>query len=317
MLDYFFAAIIGCFVTFSATAQVFPTRPVTIVNPYPPGGGSDVVVRAIARELSLQWQQPVLVENRAGAGATIGAAFVAKAPADGHTLLMSTSQHALAPFLFKSLPYNYLTSFAPIAMLASGTFFLVVRPDSGLNSVNDVLAQLKRKGSGMNYASAGPGSLPHLAGVFMNQLGGGSAVHVPYPGSSPAITALIGEQVDFFFADASSLPLIQSGKVKALAVTAPARLASFPDLPAMSEFLLGFELSVYSALEAPTGTPRAVISRIHASVAKALQSPAVQKMFAENSRQVVNFTPEEFGAFKATEVQKYQKFARDAGLQLE
>lgn len=311
------AALIGCAAMASAVAQTFPSRPVTIVNPYPPGGGADVVVRAIAKELSQEWQQPVLVDNRPGAGTTIGAAFVARAPADGYTLLMSTSQHAIAPAIFKSLPYNYLTSFAPIAMLASGPFLLVVRTDQRLNSVNDILAQLKQKGAKMNYGSAGPGSLPHLAGVLMNQLAGGNAVHIAYAGSAPATNALLGGQVDFLFADNSALPLIQGGKLKALAVTSTGRLASLPDVPAMSESLKGFELTVWSALEAPVGTPRPVVDRINAAVAKALQAPAVVKMFTENSRVVVNLTPDEFASFKAAEIQKYQKVARDAGLQLE
>jgi tripartite-type tricarboxylate transporter receptor subunit TctC len=317
MLRLVLAGGVGCVAMVGAMAQAFPTRPVTIVNPYPPGGGADVVVRALAKELSQEWQQPVIVENKPGAGTTIGAAFVARAPADGSTLLMSTSQHAIAPALFKSLPYSYLTSFAPITMLASAPFLLVVRPDQRLKDINDVLTQLRQRGSEMNYASAGPGSLPHLAGVLMNQLAGGSAVHIAYAGTAPALTALLGGQVDYMFADSSALPLVQGGKLRALAVTSSGRLGSLPEVPAMAESLRGFELTVWSALEAPAGTPRPVIERIHASVAKALQTPAVIRMFAENSRNVVSMTPEEFATFKAAEILKYQKVAREAGLQLE
>jgi tripartite-type tricarboxylate transporter receptor subunit TctC len=275
------------------------------------------VARAVAKELSQEWQQPVLVENRPGAGTTIAAAHVARAPADGYTLLLSTSQHAIAPAIFKNLTYNYVSSLSPIAILSDSPFFLVVRPDRGINSVEQLIAELKKSGSSMNFGSSGPGSLPHLAGAFLNQLTGAKAAHVPYAGTAPALTGLLGGQVDFLFADTSALPNIQAGKIKALAVTSSARSPVLPALPALRESIPGFELTVWTALEAPAGTPQAIIERIHESVYRALRTPAITKVFAENSRQVVTVSPAEFAAFKAAEVRKYEKLAREAGLKVE
>jgi tripartite-type tricarboxylate transporter receptor subunit TctC len=298
-------------------AQAYPARSVTLINPYPPGGGADIVARALAKELAEQWKQPVLVDNKPGAGTTIGAAFVARAPADGYTLLLSTTQHAVAPALFKSLSYDFLTSLAPIAVVSDSPFFLVVHPDKGINSVADLIARLKSTGSSMNFGSSGPGSLPHLAGAFMNQLTGAQASHIPYSGTAPALTAVLGGQVDYLFADTSALPQVAAGKAKALAVTSAARTSVLPSLPALSEQLPGFALTVWTALEAPAGTPRPVIDQLNAAVYKALATPGLRKQFAENARQVVTFTPEQFAAFKAAEVQKYQKLAREAGLRAE
>jgi tripartite-type tricarboxylate transporter receptor subunit TctC len=307
-----------CAMTGPALSQApFPSRTVTIVNPYPAGGGADIVARAVAKELSQEWGQPVVVENRPGAGTTIAAAYVARAPADGHTLLLSTTQHAIAPAIFKSLPYDYLSAFAPIAILSDSPFFLVVRPERGLNSVDDVVRELRQKGGAMNFSSSGPGSLPHLAGAFLNQLTGASATHVPFAGTAPALTALLGGQVDFLFADTSALPSIQAGKAKALATTSAGRSPVLPAVPAVRESIAGFEMTVWTALEAPAGTPPAVINRIHESVYRALALPSMVRMFAENSRQVVQLKPAQFQAFKQAEVQKYAKLARDAGLKVE
>jgi tripartite-type tricarboxylate transporter receptor subunit TctC len=301
-----------------ARAQgTFPSRPVTVVNPYPAGGGADVVARLVARDLSQEWGQPVIVENRPGAGTTIAAAHVARTPADGHTLLLSTTQHAIAPAIFKSLPYDYLTAFSPIAILSDSPFFLVVRPDRGLNTVEELVRELKQKGSSMNFGSSGPGSLPHLAGALMNQLTGANAAHVPYTGTAPALAALLGGQVDYLFADTSALPNIQGGKAKAIAVSSGNRSAVLPAVPAVRETLPGFEMTVWTALEAPAGTPQTVIDRIHESVYKVLRTPSMAKLFAENSRQVVVVTPAQFAAYKQSEVQKYQKLAREAGLKVE
>jgi tripartite-type tricarboxylate transporter receptor subunit TctC len=169
----------------------------------------------------------------------------------------------------------------------------------------------------MNFGSSGLGSLPHLGGAFLNQLTGANAAHVPYSGTAPALTALLGGQVDYLFADTSALPNIQAGKLKAIAVSSAARSPVLPSVPAMREAIPGFELTVWVALEAPAGTPQAVIDRIHESVYRVLRSPMMTQLFAENSRQVVVMTPAQFAAYKRAEVQKYQRLARDAGLKVE
>ncbi len=301
----------------AAVAQSYPTRTVTLINPYPPGGGADVVARALARELNEIWRQPVIVESKPGAGTTISAAFVARAAPDGYTLLLSTSQHAIAPALFRNLSYDIVANLTSISVVSESPMFLVVRPDRGINTLADLVVRLKQNSSAMNYSSSGPAGLPHMAGAFLNQMTGSSAAHIPFSGTAPALTALLGGQVDFLFADTSAVPQISAGKVRALAVTSPARLPAMPELPTMAETLPGFQFTVWTGLDAPTGTPRAVIDQVHEAVQKALATPAMKKLFAETARTASAITPDQFATFKAAEVQKYQKLAREAGIKAE
>lgn len=305
------------FIFAPAVAQSFPARPVVLVNPYPAGGGADITARALAKELADEWGQPVVVENRPGAGTTIAAAYVARASPDGYTLLLSGTQHAIASAIFSGLNYDYLTSFSPIAILSETPFFLVVRPESGIATVGDLMARLRREGNSMNYASSGPGSLPHLAGASLNMAAGSSAAHIPFSGTAPALVALLGGQVDFFFSDTSGLPNMKAGKVKAIATTASRRSPVLPNVPAMTETIKDFDMTGWTALEAPVGTPAAVIDRIHASVYRALRSPAMVRLFAETSRQIVEVSPAEFARFKQAEVLKYQRLTRAAKLKVE
>lgn len=301
----------------AANAQTFPSRAVTLINPYPPGGGADVVARALARELFEIWRQPVLVESKPGAGTTIAAGFVARAPADGYTLLLSTSQHAIAPALFRNLPYDIVTDLQSIAVVSESPLFLVVRPDRGIQTLADLIARLKESSASMNYSSSGIAGLPHLAGEFLNQMTATQATHVPFAGTSPALTALLGGHVDHLFADTSAVGQIRASKVRALAVTSISRLPAFPDLPTIAETLPGFQFTVWTGLDAPTGTPRAVIDQIHGAVQKALATPAMTKLFADTSRTASSISPDQFAAFKAAEVRKYQDLVRRAGIKAE
>ena len=300
-----------------AFAQSYPNRPVTLINPYPPGGGADVVARALARELFEIWRQPVVVESKPGAGTTIAAAFVARAPADGYTLLLSTSQHAIAPALFKSLPYDIVTDLQSIVIVSESPLFLVVRPDRNIATLADLVARLKQSSGSMNYSSSGIAGLPHLAGAFLNQMVGASAAHIPYAGTAPALTALLGGHVDHLFADTSAVGQIVAGKVRALAVTSPQRLPAFPDLPTMAETLPDFQFTVWTGLDAPAGTPRGVIDQVHDAVQKALATPAMKKLFTDTSRTVSTFSPDQFAAFKAAEVRKYRSLIQNAGIKAE
>jgi tripartite-type tricarboxylate transporter receptor subunit TctC len=298
-------------------AQAYPSRAVTLINPYPPGGGADVLARALARELTETWRQPVIIESKPGGGTTIAAAFVARANPDGYTLLLSTSQHAIAPALFKNLSYDIVTHLTSIALASESPLFLVVRPDRGINSMGDLIAKLKQNSAAMNYSSSGLASLPHLAGAFLNQMTGATATHIPFTGLAPALTALLGGQVDYLFADTSAVPQINAGKVRALAVSSPTRLPSFPDLPTMNETLPGFQFTVWTGLDAPAGTPRAVIDQVHDAVQRALASPAMKKLYLDTARTPSTLSPDQFAAFKAGEVQKYQKLSREAGIKAE
>ena len=301
----------------AANAQSYPTRTVTLINPYPPGGGADVVARALARELNEIWRQPVIVESKPGAGTTISAAFVARAAPDGYTLLLSTSQHAIAPALFRNLSYDIVTNLTSISVVSESPMFLVVRPDRGINTLADLVARLKQNSAAMNYSSSGPAGLPHLAGAFLNQMTGSTAAHIPFAGTAPALTALLGGQVDFLFADTSAVPQITAGRVRALAVTSTTRLPAMPELPTMAETLPGFQFTVWTGLDAPTGTPRAVIDQVYEAVQKALATPAMKKLFADTARTASSITPDQFAALKAAEVQKYQKLTREAGIKAE
>ncbi len=310
-------ALCALFTLSAANAQSYPTRTVTLINPYPPGGGADVVARALARELNEIWRQPVIVESKPGAGTTISAAFVARAAPDGYTLLLSTSQHAIAPALFRNLSYDIVTNLTSISVVSESPMFLVVRPDRGINTLADLVARLKQNSAAMNYSSSGPAGLPHLAGAFLNQVTGSTSAHIPFAGTAPALTALLGGQVDFLFADTSAVPQITAGRVRALAVTSTARLPAMPDLPTMAETLPGFQFTVWTGLDAPTGTPRAVIDQVYEAVQKALATPAMKKLFADTARTASAITPDQFAAFKAAEVQKYQKLTREAGIKAE
>jgi tripartite-type tricarboxylate transporter receptor subunit TctC len=297
-------------------AQTFPSRPITVVNPYPAGGGADNLIRALAIHLSQDLGQPVLVENRPGAGTTIAAAYVAKAKPDGYTLLLSSSQHAIAPLLFKNLPYDYLTQLDPIATLSFSPFILISPINSEYKSLSLLIQGLKKNGDRMNFASSGQASLPHLAGVLLNQASGTNAAHVPFSGTSPATQAVLSGNVDFLFADNSVIPLVQSGKVNALAITSDKRSERFPGLPSMSETIPGFQMTVWTGLEAPTGTPKTVIDRIHASVLAAMKQPTVVKFFNDTSRDMKILGPDEFASFKEREVKGFAQLVQKASLNL-
>ena len=270
----------------------------------------------VATQLSQEWGQPVLIENRPGAGTTLAAAHVAKAKPDGYTLLLSSSQHAIAPLLFKSLPYDYLSQLSPIATLSFSAFMLVTPSTSELQTVAQLMDALRKRGDRMNFASSGQASLPHLSGVMLNQATSAKATHVPYAGTSPATQAVIGGTVDFLFADNSVLPLIQSGKVKALAITSDKRSERFPNIPTLSETLPGFEVTVWTGLEAPAGTPRSVIDRIHASILSVMKQPGVVKFFNDTSRDMKILGPEEFARFKEAEVKGFAQLVQKAQLNL-
>lgn len=303
--------------TNTSWASDFPVRPITIVNPYQAGGGTDVLARALASELTKVIGQSVIVDNRPGAATTIAAAYVARAPADGYTLLLSQSQHAIVPTFMRSLPYDFLTDFAPIIILGESPFYLLIRPNQGIKDLEHFLTVLKSKGESMNYGSAGQGSIPHLVGESLNQALKTKVLHIPYPGVAPALSALLGGQVDFVFGDASTLPMIESGKVVALAATSKKRSPLFPQLPALGEIIPDSNFVNWIGLEAPLGTPESTIKKIHDSVRLVLQSPEILERYKQAARQMVPLKTEEITAFKAKEMQRYQRIAQEAGLKME
>ena len=258
-------------------AQSFPAKAVTIVVPYPPGGGADILARTLGQKLSLRWGQPVLVDNRAGAGGSIGTAFVAKAPADGYTLLMASPSHTINGSLYKNLTFDAVKNFVPVVLGASGPLVLVVKSTSPFNSLKDFLSAARLKPGSINYASAGAGSSPHLAGELFKLRAKVDLVHIAYRGTSPALTDLLGGQVQAMFAPVPTvLEQIKSGTLKALAVTSAKPFAALPGVPAITDELPGYEVLQWWGLVAPAGTPQAVINRINEDVAAVLRSPEIQ-----------------------------------------
>lgn len=299
-----------------ALAQWLPTRGVRFVVPYPAGGPLDTVARLLAQRLSAQWGQPVVVENIAGAGGNIGAAAVAKAAPDGHTLLMgAVATHAINPSLYASMPYDAAKDFIAVSQLASTPNVLVINPQVPATSVAELVAYARAKTGGLNYGSGSTGSAGHLAGELFNTLAGVRMVHVPYKGAAAALQDLIGGRIDLMFDNlASSLSQVKAGRIRALAVTTATRTPLAPDLPTLAESgLPGFDISTWFGLFVPAGTPRAVVDRLHADSARALSEPDLRGKIIGMGADPVGSSPDAFAAYVASEAAKYAKLVKASG----
>ena len=303
-----------------ALAQGFPTRGIRIVVPFPPGGSTDLLARRLAEKLTASLGQTVLVENRPGAGGTTGADLVAKAPPDGHTLLMGvTGSNAIAASLFPNLPYDPVRSFAPLSRLVSAPLVLVVNPAHPARDVAGYIAAARATPGALTYATPGNGTSMHLTGVMFGQAAGVSLQHVPYRGSAQAMTDLISGQVQSAFADILvALPMIRAGQVRALGVTSATRHPLLAEVPTMQEAgLVGFEAASWQGLFAPAGTPAPILERLHAEVARAMALPEVRDSFAAQGFVVESTTPAEFGPFIAAEVAKWAAVVRAGNVRLD
>ncbi|MGY2492246.1 tripartite tricarboxylate transporter substrate binding protein [Cupriavidus sp. CP313] len=299
-------------------AQDYPVKPVTIVVPYPPGGGADILARTLGQSLGSMWGQPVVVDNRAGAGGSIGTAFVAKAPADGYTLLMASPSHAINGSLYKRLPFDALKSFSPVVEVASGPLVLVVSARGPIGSLKDFVQKARAKPGSITFASAGIGSSPHLAGELFNNLAKTKMLHVAYKGTSPALTDVLAGQVEAMFAPLpTAMPYLKSGALKALAVTTSKRFGALPGVPAVSEELPGYEVLQWWGLAAPAGTPAPVIAKIQAGVAKTLHSPEVQERLTAIGAEPNGQPSSAFAKLIASEVEKWAQVVKTANVQPE
>lgn len=302
----------------SAHAQVWPAKPVRMVVPFPPGGTTDIVARSLGAELQRMWQQTVVIENRPGAGGNIGSELVAKSPNDGYTLLMGTvGTHAINAALFaqsgNKMPFDAVKDFAPITLAAGVPNVMVVNSKVPVNSVNEFIAHAKARPGQLNMASSGNGTSIHLTGELFKTMTGTYMVHLPYRGSAPALTDLLAGNTDVMFDNLpSALPHIKSGRLKALAVTSLARSPALPDVPTIEETanLKGFDASSWFGLFAPAGTPRAVVDKIQADVAKALAVPEVRERFVAQGAQPGGTTPDQFAAFIRAETDKWTKVVK-------
>ena len=292
-------------------------RPITYVVPFTPGGSTDVVGRAVSEKLTAALRQSVVVDNRPGQGGGIGASFVAKAPADGYTLFGGTiSTHAINASLYKNLSYDPVKDFEPVCLVAFLPNVLLVDPNAGVNSVQELIALLKKDPKRRNFASSGAGTSTHLAGELFADLIGVPLTHVPYKGTPPAMVDVSAGQVTFMFDQmTAALPLLQAGKLKLLAVTTARRIALSPATPTMIEAgVPGFEMSSWQAIYAPKGTPRPIVQRLSQEIQKALKLPDVQdKLGKQMGMEIVAGGPEELAALMAKEIPRWAALVRKSG----
>jgi tripartite-type tricarboxylate transporter receptor subunit TctC len=298
--------------------QTYPTRPITLVAFTPPGAIPDVMARLIGDGLSRRLGQPVIVENRPGAGGTIALQAVARAPADGHTLLVSSSAHTIAASLYPNVPVTITRDTAPVATIDRDAFLLVVNPSFSAKSLDDFLAYAKANPGKVNLASNGTGNLTHLAGELFRTTAGIQTQHIPYRGSPAAISALMGNDVQALFDTVGALlPVVQSGKLKALAVTSAQRRPALPDVPAISETFPGFEVIGWVGISAPAGTPAEILQRLNKETNATLADPTVKARFADLGTDQFVSTQAEFAKFIIEDADKWAKVVKSAGLKVE
>jgi len=297
-----------------ALAQGFPKGPVKLVVPFPAGGGSDVVARAVAPRMAEALGQPVIIENRAGASGNIGTELVARSPADGQTLLMASAATAIQTTLAKNLSWNFARDFAPVSLLVINQSVLVAHPSVPVNSVKELIAYAKANPGKLSFASYGNGTSAHLAGELFKLLAGVDLLHVPYKGAAPAANDLLGGQVNLMFADISAvLPNVKAGKLKALGIGSASRFDGLPTVPTIAEAgLPGYEAGGWLGLVVPAATPREAIAALNAAASKSLASPEVKKHLVALAAIPVGNAPAYFGDFMLEEVAKWARVIRAA-----
>jgi tripartite-type tricarboxylate transporter receptor subunit TctC len=309
------AAVLAPFAAFAQPA--YPSGPVRLVVPFPAGGPASIVAHAIGEKLSERLGQPVIVDNRSGAGGNLGTEIVAKAAPDGQTLLLGTNGPLVVNVsLYSALPFDPLKDFAPISYVASIPLVLIAHPSVPANTVQEVVALAKAKPGAISYASSGNGSGGHLAGSLLASMAGIEMVHVPYRGAAPATTDLIGGHVPLMFDGlAAALPHIKAGKVKALGVATPHRAAAAPEVPTIAEQgLPGYEIDSWYGVLAPAGTPPAIVERLHREIVRILDLPDVkEQLFVKSGLERVGSTPEEFAATLRRETPQYERIVRISG----
>ena len=312
LLKTFIAA--SSFALAASAAAAYPDRPIKLVVPYTPGGVTDALARVVAKGLQERLGQPVVVENRGGGGANIGADVVAKSPADGYTLLMgSAATHAINASLYKSLSYDHIKDFTPITQVAQVPNILVVHPSVPVNNVKELIDYAKKNPGKLNFGSSGSGGTIHLSGELFKSMAGVDMVHVPYKGSAPAVSDLLGGQVQVMF-DSSVVPQVKAGKLKALAVTSGKRSSALPDVPTMAEAgLPGYESTAWFGILAPTGTPEPILAKLQTELIAVIKDPATQKWMREQGFEPVGDTPAQFAAHIRKETDKWAKVVKASG----
>lgn len=313
------AASLAATTALPAWAQSYPSKPITLVVPFPPGGPTDLVARVLAQQLTQQLGQSVVIDNKPGANGNIGNAAVAKAAADGHTLLYNTSSIAVSPALYKSLAYHVERDFTPVALTAVVPLVLVVNPSLPVNSVGEFVAHARANPGKLSYGSAGNGNITHLAAHQMVRHFGLEVAHVPYKGSAPADMDLVAGQVQFMTDTINSvLPFIRDQKLKALAVTTPRRVALLPNVPTLAESgMPGFEAGAWQGVMAPAKTPEATVARLNAEILKALKSRAVLDKLEQQGAEPLGSTPAEYSAYVKKELARWGEVVKATGVTMD
>jgi tripartite-type tricarboxylate transporter receptor subunit TctC len=300
-------------------AQEYPSRPIRLVVPWPPGGITDVISRGLGIALSDSLGQQIVPDNRPGAAGTLGVAIAAKANPDGYTLLMTdVPSHAISASLYRKLPYDPLKDIEPIALPSRSPLALVVNPKLGIKSIPQLIEYAKKRPGEFAFASSGAGSITHLTGERFNRDTGIKPLHVPYKGGGPATAALVGGEAGMYFSCISAaIPHVKAGRLTLLGITSPKRSPLYPDTPAVAESISGFEMGCNTGFFAPGGTPRRIVERLHAEVMKAVGQARMKEMLAANSAEAAPYTQAQFKAHVAKEVRDWGEVVRGAGLKVE
>lgn len=303
----------------AAPAAGYPTKAIRLIVPFAPGGSNDIMARLVGQNFTESMGQQVVVDNRAGASGIIGTDIAAKAPADGYTILMMSLTFTVNPSLSKKLPYDTEKDLVPVTLVASAPLMLVVHPSVPAKSLKDLIAHGKANPGKLNFGSGGPGTTPHLAGEMLKTMTGLQMTHIPYKGGGPALADLVAGQIHLMLENIpSTLPFVKSGRLRALAVSGLTRSPLVRDLPTLDEAgLKGYEIVGWNGLFVPTGTPKAIVAKLHAETVKALAHPNVKERLATMGAEGVGSTPEQFAAFVKAEIRKWAKVVKDAGLKQE
>ncbi|MCX7140022.1 MAG: tripartite tricarboxylate transporter substrate binding protein [Proteobacteria bacterium] len=317
------AAAIGCAACAAASAQGaqnYPNKPIRIVVPYAAGASTSLVTRLVGQKLTEAWGQPVVVDNRGGAGGAIGTEIVAKSPPDGYTLLLGTvGTFGINSAVYSKLSYDPVKDFAPVGMLATVANILAVQPSLPVTSVKELIALAKEKPGKLNYGSSGNGSTSHLSGEMLKSIAGISMTHVPYKGGAPMMADVLGGQLEVMFDQVPAvLPHAKAGRVRALAVTTARRSAAAPDVPTMAEAgVPGYEMTVWYSLMAPAGTPRDIIVKLNTELAKILNQPEFKQQMLAQGAELTSSTPEQLAEIIRADLAKYARIAKEAGATLD
>ena len=309
------ALVLGAFAALAAAAQGYPAKPIRLIVPFPPGGGTDILARQVAHKVADDNKWTVVVDNRPGAGGTIGVAGAAKAEPDGYPIVMGqTSNLAISPSLYRHLPYDPVKDLAPVALVGEGPVALVVRADSKYKTLAELIAAGKARPGSVTMATPGNGTVAHLSGVQLMNVSGAKFQHIPYKGAAAALPDLLGGNVDFYLSSVPTLQsLVASGKLRALAVTSLKRSPVLPNVPTVAQTYRGFDAVTWFGILAPAGTPEPVIAKLNAAINKALKDPAVRKAIEKEGGEVLGGTAQEFSAKIQSEITSWSVLVRQSG----